>query len=120
MVNKHTVVYHPSPSELTSRIHPPHIGLVRGLSLHNISFLKTVCLTMVAEKFQIHGVKITRKYISESKKTESVHFHSCSQAKVSPRSLSSPLLAEEITHFFGIMFSKDLFFPSRKGIGLWS
>ena len=26
-------------------------------------FLKPVCPTMVAEKFQIHGVKITGKYI---------------------------------------------------------
>ena len=30
-------------------------------------FVKTVYLTMVAKKFQIHAVKITRKYICQSK-----------------------------------------------------
>ena len=34
---------------------------------------------MVAEKFQIYGVKITGKYINTfvSQKIESVHFYSC-------------------------------------------
>ena len=71
-------------------------GLLRGLSLQNISwifFLKPVYPTVIAKKFQIHGVKITGKYICESK-NECVYFYTCPQAKLFPRFLSSPLQAE--------------------------
>ena len=71
MVNWHTVDYHPEPSKLTSRVHPPHIYMdSQGVYLSRIFlefFLKRVYCTMVAEKFHIHGVKITEKYICESK-----------------------------------------------------
>ena len=73
MVNEHTVDYPPSPPEFTSRInHLIFYGLLRGLYLENIEyflnfFLIPVYLTMVAKKFQIDGVKITGKYICESK-----------------------------------------------------
>ena len=57
MMNKHTVDYHPSPSELTSSIHFLIIfGLLRGEF-----FLKPVYPTMLAEKLKIHCVKITGK-----------------------------------------------------------
>ena len=46
---------------------------------------------MVAKTFQIHGVKITGKYICESK-TEFVY--SWLQAKLSPRLLLSPVQAK--------------------------
>ena len=72
MVNEHTVDYYPSLSELTSWIHPLiFLWTSRGLySLQNIFefFLKPVYCTIVAEKFKIHGVKITGKCICESKK----------------------------------------------------
>ena len=69
MINEHTVDYHTSPSQLTSRIHPLiFLWTFRGSSLQIISliFLKPVYLTMVAEKLQISGVKIG-KYIRDSK-----------------------------------------------------
>ena len=48
---------------------------------------------MSVEKFQIHGLKITGKYICESK-IASVHFCLWPQAKISPRLLSLPLQSE--------------------------
>ena len=68
---------------------------------------------MVAEKFQIYGVKITGKHIntSVSQKIESAHFYSCPQAKLSLRCLSSrpgkrklPIPPEQ--HFLKIYFSQ--------------
>ena len=70
MVHEHTVNYHPSPPELTSIIHlviflwTPK-GFISPEYFLNF-FLKPVYPTMVAEKFQIYGVKITNKYICES------------------------------------------------------
>ena len=60
MVNKYTVDYRHSPSQLTSRIHlliflwTPK-GLISLLEIVS----KPVYSTMVAEKFQIYSVKIT-------------------------------------------------------------
>ena len=71
MVNEHTVDYHPSPSELTSRIHPLiFLCIPKGFIFCPecfLNFFKPVFHTMVAEKFQIHGVKITGKCMCESK-----------------------------------------------------
>ena len=51
------VDYHPSSSELTSRIHTPKGFISPGYPL--IFFLKPAYPTMVAEKIQIYGVNIT-------------------------------------------------------------
>ena len=71
IVNKHTVDYHPILSELTSRIHPLiFLWTPKGFIFSPECFLifsKPVFHTMVVEKFQIHGVKITGKCICESK-----------------------------------------------------
>ena len=48
---------------------------------------------MIAEKFQIHGVKITGKNICKQK-NQSAHFYSCPQAKPSSKILLSPIQAE--------------------------
>ena len=61
MVNKHTVNYHASPSQLISRIHIQF-------------FPKPLYSTMVAEKFQIYSVKITANTFV-SQKIESVFTH---------------------------------------------
>ena len=68
----YTVDNHPSPSKLTSRIHllmfiwtPMEFIYHSRICLE--LFLKLVYPTIVAKKFQIHGVKITGKYICESK-----------------------------------------------------
>ena len=67
---------------------------------------------MVAQKFQIYGVKITGKYICESK-NKSVHFYSCPQAKLSLRFLSLPPREKEFTYSSRTVFS--VFFPHQKG-----
>ena len=71
MVNEHNVDYHPSPSELTSRIHPLILLWTPKGSIFSrecfLNFFKPVFRTIVAEKFQIHGVKITGKCMRESK-----------------------------------------------------
>ena len=61
MVNKHTVGYHPSSSQLTSRIHPLIFlwspkGFISPESFLN--FFLNLYYTKVEEKFQIYGVKI--------------------------------------------------------------
>ena len=67
MVNEHTVDYHPSPSELTSRIHPLiFLWAAKGFIFSPecfLNFFKPAFRTMVAEKFQIHGVEITEKWM---------------------------------------------------------
>ena len=71
MVNKHTADYHPSPPKLTSRIHPLiFLWTPKGFIFSPecfFNFFKPVFRTMVVEIFQIHGVKITGKYICKSK-----------------------------------------------------
>ena len=84
MANKHTADYHPSPSQLTSRIHPLIFlwapkGFISLEFFFNF-FSKPVYSTMVKEKFQIYGVKITGNYICESK-IESADFYLCPQAE---------------------------------------
>ena len=65
MANEHTVVYHFSPSKLTSKIHlliflwTPK-GFISPEYLLNF-FLKPVYPTIVAETFQICSVKLTGK-----------------------------------------------------------
>ena len=49
---------------------------------------------MVAEKFQVDGVKIIGKYICDSKKIKPVYFYSCPQVKLFPRFLLSPVQSE--------------------------
>ena len=67
-VKKHTVDYHPSPSQLISMIHSltPSKGFISQESLLNF-FPEPVYCTMVEKKFQIYSVKITGKYICDSK-----------------------------------------------------
>ena len=71
MVNKYPVDYHPSPSELASRTHTLIFPCTPRVLLFSPEyfefFLKPVYCTMVAKNVKIHGVKITRKYICESK-----------------------------------------------------
>ena len=52
-----------------------------------------------------------------NQKIESVHFSSCSQAKLCARFLSSPPRQKEITHSCRTAFSEDLFSPKQKGGG---
>ena len=72
MVNEHTVDYtHPSPSELTSRIHPLIFLWAPKEFIFSPEyfwiFSQTCILHHGCRKFQIHGVEITGKCICESK-----------------------------------------------------
>ena len=70
MVNKHTVNYHASTSQLITRIHPLIFlwtpkGFISPESW--IFFPRPAYFTLVVEKFHIYSVKITDKCIYESK-----------------------------------------------------
>ena len=92
MVNKHTVNYHASPSQLISRIHIQF-------------FPKPLYSAMVAEKFQIYSVKITANTFV-SQKIESVHFYLCLQAKLSLGFLSLSSRQMGIAHSSRTAFLK--------------
>ena len=72
MVNEHIIDHHPSLLKLTSRIHPLIFLWTSKRFIFSPEcflnfFLKYVFCTIVAERFQTHGVKITGKCICESK-----------------------------------------------------
>ena len=67
---------------------------------------------MVAEKFQIYGVKITGEYLLESKNF--IFTHAPKQSSP-PRFLLSPLQAEGNYQSILNKFFENLFFTSRKG-----
>ena len=97
MLNERTVDYHLSSSKFTSRIHPliflwtpkgfisPEYFLIFFSDLYIPPWLKNM--------FQIHGVKITEKYIYESKNWI-CSFLLMPPSKTLPRFLSSLLQAE--------------------------
>ena len=109
MLNKHAVDYHPSPSQLISRIHPliflwtpkgfisPECILNFFLNLYNPPWLQ--------KSFKFYSIKITANTFV-SQKTESVHFYSCPQAKLSPRfSWQTGIDHSSRTTFFEDIFS---------------
>ena len=66
MVKEHTVDNHPSPLELTSRIHPLKFlwtpeGFVSPSRIHIEFSLKSVYLTILRKKFQIHVIRSTTR-----------------------------------------------------------
>ena len=101
MVNKHNVDYHVSSSELISRIQPliflwppkwfisPKSFLRFFLNLHIPPWLQKSCKLMV--------LRLLANTFVNLKKTESVNFDSCPQAKLSARFLSLPPKQKEIT-----------------------
>ena len=110
MVNKRTVDYPPSPSQLISRIHPLIFlwtpkWFISPESLLDF-FPKPVYSTMVAENFQIYSVYY--KYIFKSK-IKSVQFYSCPQAKLSPMFWQSSPRQAGIAHSSRTAFSEDIF-----------
>ena len=123
MVNKHTVNYNPSPSQLTSRIHPLIVlctpkGFISPESFSNF-FLNLHIPPWLQKCFKF----MANTFVSQ--KIKSVHFYSYPQAKLSPRVLSLPPRQKEITNSFRAAFSEDPFFPQQKGeedygVELWS
>ena len=91
MVNKHTVDYHPSPSELISRITPSYFyGLQRGLSRRNF-FINLYIPPWLWKSFKFMLLRLlANTFVSQ--KIESVYFYSCPKAKLALR------FSSEITH----------------------
>ena len=119
MINKHTVNYHPSPSQLISRIQPLIFPWTpRGVYLSSIFlgfFPKLVySIIVVVEKFQVYSVQITGHYICESKNWI------CSFLLMQPRKTGSQTFiiipqAEGYCPFFLNSVSWRYFFLNRKG-----
>ena len=91
MVNKHTADYHPSPSQVTSRINPLIFlwttkGFISPESFLNF-FLNLYIPPWLQKSFKFMVLRLLAN-IFVSQKIESVHFYSCPQEKLSLRFLS--------------------------------
>ena len=110
MVNKHTVDYHPSPSEFTSRINlliflwTPK-GFISPEHFWNF-FSNLYIPSWLQKSFKFMVLRLLENTFV-SQKIESVYWWP--QAKLSPRFLSSPLQTEG-----------NYPFPQKSGEGLWS
>ena len=90
IVNKHTADYHPSPSQLISRIHTLiFLWTPKGfISLESfLNFFLNLNIPPWLQRSFTFGVKITANTFV-SQKIESVHFYSCPQAKLYRKILS--------------------------------
>ena len=81
MVNEHTVDYHPSPSELTSRIHPLiFLWTPKGFIFSPEYFLNFFSNLYIAqwlrESFKFMVLRLLENAFV-SQKNESVHFYIC-------------------------------------------
>ena len=65
---------------------------------------------MVGENFQIHDAEIILEIVFVNQKIESIHFYTCSHAKLSPRILSSSPARRKLP----ILSRQNLFFPHQK------
>ena len=115
MVNEHTVDYHPSPSEFTSRTHPliflwTSAGFVSPEYLLN--FFSNLHISPWFQKNLKFMVLRLLENTFLSQNTESIY--SLPQAQLSSRFLSSPLRQKEITHFPQTKCFENLFFLSRE------
>ena len=102
MVNKHTVDYHPSLSELTSSIHPLiFLWTSKGFFFPEY-FLKLFSNLYIPpwlrKNFKFMVVRLLENTFL-SQKTESVHFHSCPQVKLLPGCYHHHSKQKEFTHF---------------------
>ena len=122
MVNKHTVDYQPSPSGLTSRIHPLIFRWTPqgSISPDNCWIFSQTCIFhhgenfSYGENFQIYRVKITGKCICESK-NESVYSSSHAPEQTPSRFLLSHPHGERYYTFPQAAFWKSwYFFPDKK------
>ena len=93
MANEHTVHYHPSSSEITSRIHPLiFLWTPKGFTSpeYLLNFFSNMYIPRwFQELFKSMVLKLLENTFVRQK-IESVHFYSCPQTKLLPRFLSSP------------------------------
>ena len=116
-VNKHTVNYLPSTSQLTSRIFlVKFMWTTAGfISPEFLNFsLNLYIPPWLRKNFKLMVLRLlANTFVSQ--KSESVHFYPCLQVQLSRRFLSLPPRQKEITHSSRKAFSEDLFFPQQKG-----
>ena len=122
MVNKHSVDYHPSPSQLISRIHTLIFlwtpkGFISPESFLNF-FLNLYIPSWLQKSFKF-SVKITANTFV-SQKIEFVHFYTCPQAKLYHKVLSLSSRQKGIAHSSETVFFEDIFSWEERGRGLWS
>ena len=126
MVNKHTVDYHPSPSQLISRIHPliflwtpkGHISLESFLNF----FLNLYIPLWLRKSFKFIVLRLLQIHLWV-KKLNLLDFTHAPQAKLSSRFLSLPPRQTGTVLSSRTAFFEDIFFPEEKGWrgwGLWS
>ena len=118
MVNKHTVDYHPSPLELTSKIHTLIFLLTCKWFVSPEYFLNFFSSLFIPpwllKSFNFIVLKLLENTFV-SQKIESVHFYSCHQTKLTPRYLPSPLQAEGNYLFHPTNVFWKSIFPQQKG-----
>ena len=117
MVNKYTVDYHPSLSQLISRIHTLIFlwtpkGFISPESFLNF-FLNLYIPPWLQKSFKF-SVKITANTFV-SQKIESVHFYLCPQAKLYRRFLSLSSRQKGIAHSSQTVFFEDIFSWEERG-----
>ena len=124
MLNEHTVDYHPSPSELTSRIHPL-IFLWTPKEFSSLKYILNFFSNLYIPPWLRKSFKFTvlilleNTFVSQKKGISS--FLIIPQSKTLPQVLiitspgrrKLPISPEQ-------RFFENLFFPSTKGGGLWS
>ena len=111
MVNKHTVDYDPSPSQLISRIHTLIFLWTPKEFISPESFLNfflNLYIPPWLQKSFKFSVKITANTFV-SQKIESVHFYLCPQAKLYRRFLSLSSRQKGIAHSSQTLFFEDIF-----------
>ena len=115
MVNKSTVDYHPSPSQLISKIHPLiFLWTLKGFISPESSqsfFLNLHIPPWFRKSFKFIALRslVNTSVNQKTEKIESVHLYSCPQAKLSPAFLSLSTRQKEMTHSFRTAFSEDIF-----------
>ena len=120
MINEHTVDCHPSPSQLTSKIHPLIFLWTFKKFMFPKYFLNFFSNLYISQWFRKSLKFMMLRLLANtlvSQKIDSVHFYLCPQAKTI---LIITRRQNEIIHFSQTVVYEDLFFHQQKGEGLWS
>ena len=119
MANKHTADYHPSPSQLTSRIQPLiFLWVPKGfisLEFFFSFFLSLSIPPWLRKSFKYMVLRLLVTTFVSQKLNLLIFTYAPKQREITPPR------QKEITHSSQTVFSEDLFFHCRKGGGeLWS
>ena len=119
MAKKHTADYHPSPSQLTSRIQPLiFLWVPKGfisLEFFFSFFLSLSIPPWLRKSFKYMVLRLLVTTFVSQKLNLLIFTYAPKQREITPPR------QKEITHSSQTVFSEDLFFHCRKGGGeLWS